>query len=281
MPARTSTTTRGSGCRRAVVPVLVTAAVGLTAACGSVAPSAPAAALTTVAAPAAVPASNGTAAPATVAGAHPPRPSATRPAPKATRPTAAPKPRPATTTVKPTTKATAKRSSQPTPTPPAKATPKPSPKPTPPATPKPSPKPTPKPSPSSPPPVGSTSSTARVVQLVNAARAKAGCRPVTVNSALARAAQAHSADMARNNYFSHTSLDGRTAMQRMRAAGFTGSLMGENIAAGQTTADSVMSAWMKSSGHRANILNCGYRFIGVGHATGGYYGHYWTQDFGG
>lgn len=269
MPARTSTTTRGSGCRRAVVPVLVTAAVGLTAACGSVAPSAPAAALTTVAAPAAVPASNGTAAPATVAGAHPPRPSATRPAPKATRPTAAPKPRPATTTVKPTTKATAKRSSQPTPTPPAKATPKPSPKPT------------PKPSPSSPPPVGSTSSTARVVQLVNAARAKAGCRPVTVNSALARAAQAHSADMARNNYFSHTSLDGRTAMQRMRAAGFTGSLMGENIAAGQTTADSVMSAWMKSSGHRANILNCGYRFIGVGHATGGYYGHYWTQDFGG
>ncbi|EWT07409.1 hypothetical protein N864_07145 [Intrasporangium chromatireducens Q5-1] len=140
------------------------------------------------------------------------------------------------------------------------------------------------PSPTSPPPpapAGSTSSTARVVQLVNAARAKAGCRPVSVNSALTGAAQAHSADMARNNYFSHTSLDGRTAMQRMRAAGFTGSLMGENIAAGQTTADSVMSAWMKSSGHRANILNCGYRFIGVGHATGGSYGHYWTQDFGG
>jgi uncharacterized protein YkwD len=38
---------------------------------------------------------------------------------------------------------------------------------------------------------------------------------------------------------------------------------------------------MDSSGHRANILNCAFRALGVGHATGGSYGHYWTQDFGG
>jgi uncharacterized protein YkwD len=42
-----------------------------------------------------------------------------------------------------------------------------------------------------------------------------------------------------------------------------------------------MDAWMESPGHRANILNCGYRHIGIGHVTGGPYGHYWTQKFGG
>jgi uncharacterized protein YkwD len=125
-----------------------------------------------------------------------------------------------------------------------------------------------------------TAPEARVVQLVNAQRARVGCRPLVVNSALTRAARAHSLDMARKNYFSHTSLDGRTAVQRMKAAGFSGRMWGENIAAGQTTADRVMTAWMNSPGHKANILNCGYRYIGVGYATGGYYKHYWTQDFG-
>jgi uncharacterized protein YkwD len=42
-----------------------------------------------------------------------------------------------------------------------------------------------------------------------------------------------------------------------------------------------MKAWMNSPGHKANILNCQYRHIGVGHAKGGPYGHYWTQNFGG
>ncbi|HET8595819.1 MAG TPA: CAP domain-containing protein [Intrasporangium sp.] len=120
-----------------------------------------------------------------------------------------------------------------------------------------------------------------MLRLVNVERSRARCVPLTANSALTSAARAHSADMARNNYFSHTSLDGRTAFQRMRAAGFTGRMMAENIAAGQRTAAAVMQAWMNSPGHRANILNCGYRYLGVGHVTGGSYGHYWTQDFGG
>ncbi|GAA1981609.1 hypothetical protein GCM10009817_23550 [Terrabacter lapilli] len=139
-------------------------------------------------------------------------------------------------------------------------------------------------------PLGATSGSAeaatttvqqQVVQLVNAQRARVGCRALVTDARLSRAAQAHSVDMARRGYFSHTSLDGRTFVQRIRAQGYTGSRLGENIAAGQPTAKAVMDAWMKSPGHRANILNCRYTAIGVGAAVGGPYRYYWTQDFGG
>jgi uncharacterized protein YkwD len=66
----------------------------------------------------------------------------------------------------------------------------------------------------------------------------------------------------------------------MRRAGYDGRMMGENIAAGQTSAAAVMDAWMNSPGHRANILNCGYREIGVGLYRGGSMRFYWTQNFG-
>lgn len=121
----------------------------------------------------------------------------------------------------------------------------------------------------------------QVVIMVNAQRAKVGCRPVQFNLALQRASLLHSADMAKRGYFSHTSLDGRTFVQRIRAQGYTGNRLGENIAAGYRTPSTVMAAWMKSPGHKANILNCGFTSIGVGIATGGPYGYYWTQDFGG
>ena len=121
----------------------------------------------------------------------------------------------------------------------------------------------------------------QVLALVNNERAKAGCRSVKANSALQRAAQGHSADMAAKDYFSHDSQDGRDFADRIRAAGYSGGAIAENIAAGQSTASSVMKGWMNSPGHRANILNCRYTALGVGYAKGGSYGHYWTQDFGG
>lgn len=121
----------------------------------------------------------------------------------------------------------------------------------------------------------------QVLTLVNAERAKAGCGSLATSSALQQAAQGHSADMAANDYFSHTSQDGRTFADRIRAAGYTGGAIAENIAAGQATASAVMTSWMNSPGHRANILNCAYRYLGVGYAKGGTYGTYWTQDFGG
>jgi len=121
----------------------------------------------------------------------------------------------------------------------------------------------------------------QVIQLVNVQRAKAGCRALVLDARLSRAAQAHSVDMAKRRHFSHTSLDGRTFAQRIRAQGYTGSIIGENIAAGHPTPKAVMDAWMKSPGHRANILNCRFTAIGVGSAVGGPYRYYWTQDFGG
>jgi len=124
--------------------------------------------------------------------------------------------------------------------------------------------------------------TTQVVTLTNAERAKAGCGPLAVNATLTAVAQAHSQDMATNNYFDHNSQDGRTPFDRMTAAGYRYSTAAENIAAGQRTPQDVMTAWMNSAGHRANILNCALKQIGVGYATGSssQYGVYWTQDFG-
>ena len=146
---------------------------------------------------------------------------------------------------------------------------------------KPAPKPKPKPRAASPTPAtgADLAMAAEVLRLVNVERKKAGCSAVHGNSALERAARGHSQDMAKNNYFSHTSLDGRSPWDRIRAQGYAyGS--GENIAAGQRTAAAVMDAWMHSSGHRANILKCSNKALGVGIGHGGKYGIYWTQDFG-
>lgn len=120
---------------------------------------------------------------------------------------------------------------------------------------------------------------AEVLRIVNQERAKAGCGPLTANNQLANAAQGHSADMAANDYFSHTSRNGDQMADRVDAAGYRWRSLGENIAKGQQTPASVMQAWMNSSGHRANILNCGFRNIGVGLAFDGN-SPVWTQNFG-
>jgi uncharacterized protein YkwD len=82
--------------------------------------------------------------------------------------------------------------------------------------------------------------------------------------------------MAVRNYFSHDTPEGVTFDQRIKDAGYP-LPGGENIAKGQRTAQQVMTDWMNSSGHRANILNCDYTAIGVGVNTSAWT---WTQDFG-
>ncbi|MFE1955082.1 CAP domain-containing protein [Streptomyces sp. NPDC059524] len=122
------------------------------------------------------------------------------------------------------------------------------------------------------------SAAAEVVTLVNQERAKVGCSPVTADSGLAALASDFSADMAARDFFDHTDPDGATPWDRAEEAGITG-LGGENIARGQANAQSVMDAWMNSAGHKANILNCDFKTIGVGvHFGAG--GPWWTQDFG-
>ncbi|MYV68841.1 RNA polymerase, partial [Streptomyces sp. SID2131] len=126
---------------------------------------------------------------------------------------------------------------------------------------------------------GHTSVEEQVIALVNAERAKEGCGPVTGNSLLARAAQGHSDDMAARDFFDHTNPDGAGPGERVTATGYGWSTYGENIAMGQRTAEQVMESWMNSPGHRANILNCSFKELGVGLHTGDG-GPYWTQVFG-
>ncbi len=119
---------------------------------------------------------------------------------------------------------------------------------------------------------------AAVLRLVNAERAKVGCSPVTADSALASLATAFSDDMADRGFFDHTDPDGDTPWDRAQAAGIS-NLGGENIARGQADAEAVMQAWMNSPGHKANILNCDFKTLGVGvHLGPG--GPWWTQNFG-
>ncbi|HET6857503.1 MAG TPA: CAP domain-containing protein [Streptomyces sp.] len=119
---------------------------------------------------------------------------------------------------------------------------------------------------------------AAVLALVNQERAKVGCTPVRPNQLLAKLAGDFSQDMAARGFFDHTDPDGATPWDRAEKAGID-DLGGENIARGQADAQSVMDAWMKSEGHRANILNCDYKTLGVGvHIAEG--GPWWTQDFG-
>jgi RNA polymerase sigma factor (sigma-70 family) len=120
---------------------------------------------------------------------------------------------------------------------------------------------------------------AQVVALVNEERAKAGCGALTEDPRLEKAAQGHSDDMAARGFFDHTNPDGADPGQRITAAGYKWSTYGENIAQGQQTPAAVMESWMNSPGHRANILNCSFKDIGVGvHKGSG--GPWWTQDFG-
>jgi uncharacterized protein YkwD len=123
----------------------------------------------------------------------------------------------------------------------------------------------------------------QILALVNARRARHGCGPLTASAPLDQLAESYSAEMGTGGFFSHTDPAGHTPWDRARAVGIA-NLGGENIAMGQQSPRSVMTAWMNSPGHRANILNCGYHSLGVGvyygDGTGNGGGPWWTQDFG-
>lgn len=124
-----------------------------------------------------------------------------------------------------------------------------------------------------------------VTELTNQHRQAAGCPPLKLEPRLTQAAQGHSEDMALNDFFSHTGSDGSSPWDRIRAAGYDFVTAGENIAAGYPDPQSVVTAWMNSPGHRANILNCQFEEIGVGYyylpndPGQVRYRYYWTQVF--
>ncbi len=128
-----------------------------------------------------------------------------------------------------------------------------------------------------------------ILQQINAARAQprtCGTNTLPAATALAwndrlfSAAARHSRDMAVNNYFSHTSLDGRTFSRRITDEGYAWSWSGENIAAGQSSVSTVVAGWLASPGHCANIMRAEFRDVAVSCVSqaGSNYGRYWTMS---
>lgn len=126
---------------------------------------------------------------------------------------------------------------------------------------------------------GSTVQADEVLKLVNQERSKQGLKALTLSDELTNVATLKAKDMRDKNYFDHTSPTYGSPFEMMRRFGIQYSSAGENIAAGQKTAQEVMNSWMNSSGHRANILNADYEQIGIGYIEGGSYKTYWVQMF--
>jgi len=119
----------------------------------------------------------------------------------------------------------------------------------------------------------------QVIDLVNVERAKAGLNPLTENTNLSYVATLKSEDMAKLNYFDHTSPTYGSPFDMMKQFGVSYRAAGENIAMGQTSPEQVMNGWMNSEGHRKNILSPNFTQIGVGIARNAEGRLYWTQQF--
>merc|ERR1712176_549815 len=119
-----------------------------------------------------------------------------------------------------------------------------------------------------------------MLNAVNAERSKQGLSPFCYNQKLINAAQMHSDDMASKVFLSHFGSDGSSPPQRMTNAGFQYNYYAENVAYGQQTVQDVMTAWMNSAGHRANILSSSSKYFGLGLTYSANNVPYWTQKFG-
>jgi uncharacterized protein YkwD len=121
-----------------------------------------------------------------------------------------------------------------------------------------------------------------IVNATNQVRAQNGLPPLKVSPKLVQAAHIHAGDMARLGDMAHD-LPGvaqATLLDRAKYVGYNFSWLGENIAFNYPDTASVMSAWMSSDGHRANILSSNYTEIGVGIATDVRGQPYYCVDFG-
>lgn len=134
---------------------------------------------------------------------------------------------------------------------------------------------------------GTTSSTSsanvataekNAVELMNADRRANGLSDLKVSSAVTAVARSHAQDMVNRKFFSHSNPDGKTPSDRLKAAGISYSAVGENIAE-NTSVQAAETAFMNSSGHRANILNSNYTTVGIGVAYDSAGNVYVVQDF--
>lgn len=162
---------------------------------------------------------------------------------------------------------------------PAAVTDTPTPTPTPSPTDTPTATPTPTPSPTASRATAPPSLERQLVDLVNAERAKAGCAPLRIDPRLHGAAQKHADDMVARNFFDHVNPDGVHPDARITAAGYRWSQWGENLDRGTTNPSAVVSHWMDGGIHQSNLLDCGFKDVGVG-VSAGPTGTYWAQDLG-
>ncbi len=114
----------------------------------------------------------------------------------------------------------------------------------------------------------STITESRMVQLTNDARAKAGLPALTVTSQLTQAAKAKGQDMLKNQYFAHISPSGVTPWFWMKKSGYSYEVAGENLAIDFLDAEDVVSAWLASPTHKANLLHTEYTETGIAVVSG-------------
>lgn len=136
----------------------------------------------------------------------------------------------------------------------------------------------PTPAPTTYPMTGLTAAEQTMIQLVNQARAQAGLRELSVDSALTQTARLKSQDMINLNYFAHQSPTYGSPFDMMSQFGINFQSAGENIACNQTV-EAAHQALMNSQGHRDNILNSSFNYIGIGIIDGGQCGQMYTQQF--
>lgn len=124
--------------------------------------------------------------------------------------------------------------------------------------------------------------------LVNQARV--GCGALKIDPQLQAAAEGHAKAMAEQDFFGHRGQDGSKMQDRIAAQGYRGRKLAENIAAGQPTAQKVVAVWLKSAGHKRNMLDCDFTDTGLALVVQGddqplagqsyAYHSYWVQVFG-
>lgn len=121
----------------------------------------------------------------------------------------------------------------------------------------------------------------RMLDKVNSYRAAAGVAPVHLCGTLQRSAQSYARQMARTGTFDHRGPDGRMPADRMAAAGYRGTLTGENIGGGQDTVVQVMRQWRASPSHYAAMTDPRFHHVGFGYSAAGTgYPTYWVQNYG-
>ncbi len=117
-----------------------------------------------------------------------------------------------------------------------------------------------------------------VFDLINAQRTKNGLSALKVDEEVQRVARIKAQDMVDNNYFSHTSPIYGSPFNMLKSFKISYNTAGENIA-GNSSNSAAVTAWMNSSGHKANILNSSFNYTGVGVVTGSKYGKIYVQIF--